>query len=147
MKNTTTRHLCKHHTPSLWSQVALFPDRPDVQRGRSDHGSCGIRGPVSPLRTCRITARKLLNKRNTLTYDSPVLLHGASYVYLEGRGAHIGAWHTVVYTGAREEQKLVYIGSNPAHSALMNMPEHDSSTLPGQPPIVAPLSLALARSL
>lgn len=85
-KHNDPRHLCKHHTPSLLSQVALFPDRPDVQRGRSDHGSCGIRGPVSPLRTCRITARKLLNKRNTLTYDSPVLLHGASYVYLEGEG-------------------------------------------------------------
>ena len=40
-----------------------------------------------------------------------------------------------------EEQKLVYIGSNPAHSALMNMPEHDSSTLLGQPPVVASLSL------
>lgn len=65
VKNSCTAP--KHHShPRL---VASFLRQADVRAKIGSRKLQGPRGPaLSSLRACRITARKLLNKRNILTY-------------------------------------------------------------------------------
>lgn len=120
-----------------------------VLRIRSWKEARRARRPFGSLRTCRVTAQKLLNKRFALTYGHqtsrpPVYLHTYlhtcihththAYTRTRARTRARTYVHTRirVYTYIRAEQRR-YIGSNPAHSALMNMPEHGGSTLPSPP--------------
>lgn len=102
-----------------------------VLRIRSWKEARRARRPFGSLWTCRVTTQKLLNKRFALTYGRQTSRPLYTYIPVY---THTGV-HARVYTHAyvpayiRAEQRR-YIGSNPAHSALMNMLEHGSSTLP-----------------
>lgn len=117
-----------------------------VLRIRSWKEARRARRPFRSLRTCRVTAQKLLNKRFVLTYGTKLaVLHIPTYLYTHTYTRAYVYTHAYAPACIRAEQRR-YIGSDPAHSALMNMLEHGGSTLPNRPasPPSTPVNLASA---
>lgn len=129
-------------------------DRSTFSHAKDSSAKIGSITEVDKVSLDLSPSRKLLNKRNSLTYGAKLAVlrvhPPVSSVQLAGERVYerrvISRVCAFVHTDACVAACIAgvtvaaYIGSNPAHSALMNMPEHDGSTLcdPGTPP---PLSV------